>query len=225
MIFDIVIPTYKRPEKLAVCLKSIMKNHKKNNIRIFVYFDNNDNGYISGVNQVYIARLKKQYRAFGIWNLHLKHLRADGMIYICDDIELWDDCLEKALDCFKTSFPDSDGFLGLNQENLDYRGSDTAMGLIGKRFTERFPERQCFCPDYVSFHADMELGIFAKSLKKFIFCEDAKLTHFHPGVFKKGADEAHKEVRIPNIVQQDKATRKKRRELNLVWGESFRLVQ
>lgn len=247
MIFDVVIPTYKRIEKLRRCLSSIfLIKGLRDKIRVHIYFDNNDKEgfnsnlfyaklntvgaidfkvFDSGTRQV----LKKQHRAFGIWNLHLRSMVADGIFYICDDVELYPGCLMNAINDFKKLYPDTDGMIGINQCNIplnDEGYSVFAMGLIGKRFAEHYTchHEACFCPDYKSFHADTELGLFAKSQNKFHYCQEAKLFHYHPAHCKEEIDETHNIVRKAEIVNKDRNTWNKRQKKGLLWGKSFELI-
>lgn len=242
MRFHIVVPTYHRPAKLEKMFNSLINQNLDNEliaslndklgISLYVYFDNNDEDSYRYFSQKYgnffltnYKLLNRQYRAFGIWNLHLSTLDADGMFYVCDDIEFRPDCIMIAIKTFLEKFSDTDGLLGLNQENIkkDQDGfSANAMGLIGKKFAERFPNRQCFCPDYISFHADAELGNFARSIDKFYFCKEAKIIHYHPNYFKDLEDETHKIVREPKNI--DRETWNLRRKRNLLWGQSFELI-
>lgn len=247
MIFDIVIPTFKRKDKLIVCLNSILESKKqvKDDIQIYLNFDNNDYDTYNAIKQYFNAEyikylvkndsnnfihcqvLDKQYKAFGVWNNHLKNLESDGMFYMCDDIKLFPECLSEIIYNFKTKFPDTDGLAGLNQSNIPKGGegySAFAMGLIGEKFAERFENNHCFCPDYKSFHADAEMGLYAVKLKKFISCNHAKIIHYHPAFFKDKVDEAHKAVRVSNVVQKDRDTWNKRQSLKLLWGESKELI-
>jgi len=204
-----------------------------------LYFDNNDkasygsfNNYFNTEYIKYLIKndlkcflhlwlLKRQYRAFGIWNFHLKHLESDGMIYLCDDTELFPDTLKNLFEVFINKFPDTDGIVTLNQSNIE--GSDSAMGLIGRKFAERYLNNQCFCPDYVSFFADAELGNYAKKLGKFHWADNAKLIHYHPAFYKNKIDEAHRIVRDNNQVI-DKKVNQERVKNGILWGESFKLI-
>ena len=229
MIIDLVIPSFKRKEKLDRCLKSIFKAKEllvEDQVDIYLYFDNNDvesyNYFESNYPEVECFIMEKQYRAFGIWDYHLKNLKSMGLLYLCDDTELLSDCLVNLFKEVKIKFSDVDGMIGLNQSNI--KGSDSAMGLILRKFANRYPNNQCFCPDYVSFYADSEIGDYAKKLGKFHYCEEAKLIHYHPAFYKEEADEAHRIVRDSNqgIDKRVNAERKKR---GLLWGESLTLIR
>jgi glycosyltransferase involved in cell wall biosynthesis len=241
MKFQIVVPTYKRPAKLERFFNSLINQkldeayltENQTGVSLYVYFDNDDkesheyfkNKFGSFFLSNYIL-LEEQNRAFGIWNKHLKGLDVDAMFYVCDDIEFKPDCLMTAIKEFATRYPDTDGVVGLNQENIAKNKdgfSRNAMGIIGKKFAERYPERKCFCPDYTSFHADAELGNFARSLGKFYFAENAEITHYHPAYYKDQLDETHNIVRTMKDV--DREIWNVRQKRNLLWGQSFDTVR
>lgn len=226
MKFDFVVPTYNRFEKLARLLRSL-RLQLSENIRIWVYCDNNDvetkNRVMESFSDIVhlVAVVPERRMFFGNLNEHLKHCKADAMFYVCDDVEFLDGSLLSACQCFEKYLPDTDGVLGLNQVNIP-NGSDSAMGIIGMRFADRFPQRQCFCPDYISFHADAELGKYAKSIGKFVFCEEAKIVHYHPAIVKEEKDNTHGIVR--QFKQRDAEVRNLRKLRNLLWGRDFKLV-
>jgi len=230
MIFDIVIPSFKRKEKLIRCLNSIFKakkNLKKDQIQIYIYFDNNDkityNYFTNKYNNIKCNLMNKQYRAFGIWNKHLQILDSCGMVYLCDDTQLYPETLYILFELFNQIYKNTDGILTFNQYNLE-SASKYAMGLIGKKFINRFPNNQCFCPDYVSFYADAELGRFAESLNKFYFGNGIKIHHFHPAFYPNEKDSTHLLVRDEQQ-KIDKEVNKKRRERGLLWGKDFKLIR
>lgn len=227
MKLEMVIPTYKRIEKLRRLLNSITKNDLKF-LEIHIYCDNKDYGTGLEIKQrfpfVNILVMDKQYRAFGIWNYHLKnHFYSNGMIYVCDDVEFLPNTLLSMNVLFNQICKNTDGILTFNQYNLE-SASKYAMGLIGKKFINRFPNNQCFCPDYVSFHADAELGRFAESLGKFYFGNGLKIHHYHPAFYKDEQDEAHAIVR-DNQSKIDKEVNRKRRKQKLLWGQSWKLIR
>lgn len=208
MLIDIVIPTLGREEKLKRCINSILQNTYKQ-YRLII------------VNDV------KQVQAFRVWNTQLLQSSADAFMYICDDVVLYPDCLLNAAFAMYSMFPNTDGLVGINQENIPMNKegySQSAMGLIGKKFSLRFPGRACFCPDYISFHADAELGLCARLLNKFRFAENACLVHRHPAYYPEEIDVTHNLVRHPEKISADVQTWEKRQKKELLWGRSFELV-
>jgi len=217
MKVEIVIPTYKRRDKLIRLLNSIERDV---DIVTFVYFDNNDTTWVEIAEMfpwVVCLPMRKKYQAFGIWNHHLMYWSTlDIMVYLCDDTELYPDTIQNAIKHFEEKFPDTDGVVTFKQENIN--GSDSAMGCIGRTFSKRYPNRQCFCPNYVSFYADTEIGDYAKKLGKFHYGEDCLINHYHP-VGGTKPDDTHWIIRgkDKNI---DIRVNAQRKQQNLLWGES-----
>jgi len=227
MKFEMIIPTYKRIDKLKRLLDSIHPDYLKF-IDVYIYCDNNDidtyNALTGKYGFVMGKIMDKQYRAFGIWNYHLKnHFNSDAMIYVCDDIEFMENALMGMYLLWEQINNDNDIVIGFNQYNLE-SSSKYAMGIIGKNFLKRFPNNQYFCPDYVSFYADSESGEYAESLGKFYFGNGLKIHHYHPAFYKNENDEAHKIVRDKHS-QLDKIVNKKRKQLGLLWGQNFDLIR
>jgi hypothetical protein len=229
MTFDIVVPTYKRIKKLEAFLKSL-EDQDRSNVKVWIYFDNND---VEGHKHFFLHPmidechlLETQHRAFGVWNKHyFPNMKADAMLYVCDDIEFMPDCLKNAKELFENKFPDSDGLLGLNQANITQGEgfSRYAMGILGRKYIEHFPKGQVFCPDYISFHADAEMGRYACSVGKFVFGENCNIFHNHPGHYKDQADDTHWVVREKS--QDDRETYNERNKRGFLWGKTFERVR
>ena len=223
MTFDLVIPTYKRKDKLIRCLESIPN---VSNLTIWIYCDNNDTETCYEINKLYpyvhtvIASKKRQ--AFGIWNYHLYfNLQADAMIYLCDDTEFYPNTFANLEKHFQEKFPDTDGVVTFKQANI--KGSDSAMGCIGRKFAERYPSKQCFNPNYVSFYADTDIGDYAKKLGKFHYAEDCKINHYHPSIFKNEKDFTHDIIRgIDKDI--DTEIHKIRKEQGLLYPETLTII-
>jgi hypothetical protein len=205
---DIVIPTWKRPEKLARCLASIERQSYPG-IRVHAVEDTD------------------RLFAFGVWNRFLAHWTdGDLFVYLCDDTQLDQGCIAAAVREFENRWPDLDGVVGFHQSNIVGKGGwcSSAMGMIGRTFAERFPERQAFCPDYSRFHADSELGAYAREVGRFVYCPEASLVHYHPAHCKSEMDETHSVVRTPAEVQMDRETWNERQRRGLLWGRNFERV-
>jgi len=207
MKIDIVIATYKREQKLKRCLCSILDNSylKTTFYRIFIESD---------YNRLFV---------FGIWNKYIRTSTADIIFWLNDDIKLFPDCIEKAVKCMVDNFPDTDGMVTLNQSNME-QGRKGGVGLVGRKFADRFPERRCFCPDYKIFHADAELQTFAESINKFKYGEDAKVTHYHPALFKNEMDDTHINSRKQNS-SSDLQIWRERKADGLLWGRDSRKLR
>lgn len=211
MNIDIIVPTLDRPEKLARCVASIARQRLPEDV----------------VLKTVIVHDWQKRQAFAIWNDYMLHHAwgVDIFGYVCDDVEFHDNALHNAIVSMMLKFPDMDGLVGFAQNIQGKDGfSASAMGLIGRRFAQRFNERACFCPDYVSFHADSELGEYARSVNKFYYDASAQLTHYHPSHYHNEQDATHASVRQSTKVEGDKRTYNERRAKGLLWGKSFKLV-
>ncbi len=222
---DIVIPTINRVEKLQKCLNSIFISASIISINLYIYFSVKSeleyfSDYLKNVPNVSL-RYVKEYRVPDFWNSYLKNMTSsDAMFYINDDVLFFPDTITSAISEFKNYFPDNDGILGVNQSNLPAdKTVKSAFGIIGKKYSERFPDNQVFPPMYDRFFADWEVGEYANSINKFVYCEEVKIEHLHPLTDARLLDETHRKVR--HFWSQDHKTFLKRREQNLLWGNSF----
>jgi len=227
MKLDVVIPTLNRRDKLQVAINSIIRTAKNGNVKLSVFFSIPEEikywePFFSGIENISL-RYVDNYQVPLFWNTYLHEMQADALCYLNDDIELLNDTLDIILWEFPRRFPDYDGVMGLNQVNiLDQNKVDAAFGVIGKKFAERFPYKQVWCPDYYRFYADSELQKFATELNRFYYCSDAKLFHYHPSLNPKWEDETHTIVR--RWLSKDRKIYRARQEAGLLWGKSYRLI-
>lgn len=227
MLLDIVIPTLHRRKKLENCLNSIFLSAKNTKINIYVYFsDLKDldffNQQFSGIEEIHLDIIK-EYRVPEFWNNHLAIMKADAMVYLNDDILMFEDTIDTIIKEFSKRFPDTDGVMGLRQANIPQdQAVEGAFGVIGRKYADRFKDRQVWCPDYYRFFADFELWRYAKYIGKFHFSIPSRIKHLHPLTDKTLEDSTHKAVR--KWIHIDKNTFNKRKEQNLLWGRNFNLL-
>lgn len=224
MVFDIVIPSYHRLLKLYNCLETIDKAKKSHNISVYIYFS--DDKDLKSFENKYCdyseVRMFPEYRVPLFWNSHLKQMSSDAIIYLNDDILLFENTLDVIETKFKEYFPDTDGIMGIHQSNLGAQGMEYAFGVIGKKYFERFPDGKLWCPEYFRFFCDQEMCDYAKSINKFRFCKEAEITHLHPSVVPGMMDETHTVVR--QWLSRDRFIHKLRKQNNLLWGREFARV-
>jgi glycosyltransferase involved in cell wall biosynthesis len=112
-------------------------------------------------------------------------ITTSHILYAADDIELHPDCVSVAWKTLNEKFPDLDGIIGFNQENMKglhpYKG---AFGLIGRRYLDRFTSRKWLFPKFFGHFSDMYSTFIAEKLGKFYYEENAKVIHHHPLVTK-----------------------------------------
>lgn len=233
----IVIPTYKRVKKLKRCIESLQRSTFKD-WRLVIVADNMDVDSVIYGNSIVDDRLAEvmvqpEHRfVIGAWNRfwdEYKDKEFEGMLGLCDDVELHPDSLQKAIECFRTNYPDTDGVVGFKQEctgRPDYTFKWFGQTIIGKKFASRYPNFQVHCPDYKHFYQDEEMYVFAESMKKFTCCPEALLIHYHPGFVEKELDETHDIIRKSKVSpkNRDITTFNLRHSKNLLWGQSFELV-
>ena len=223
MNFDLVIPTFQRQQKLINCLKSIESAKHNIALQVYIYFSNYEelNNFSHRFRRPWIKfHMVTDYKTTTFWNAHLLRMTADALIYLNDDILLFDDTLDTIENQFKIIFPDFDGVMGLNQTNINSSTKVlTAYGVIGLKYADRFPNRKVWCPDYHRFYGDKELGEFAESINKFKYCEEAKIIHLHPSIDYKQLDMTH--IKVREWLKPDRTTYYERKRLGYLCGRDF----
>jgi len=91
--------------------------------------------------------------------------------------------------------------------------------LIGRRFITHFPNNQVFCPDYIHYGGDSEIARYVRSAGKYFLSPTVGVTH-HRGP----ADETYRLTISKKTGTRDNFYFKKRREMGLTWGNSFKLI-
>ena len=215
MTVNIIIPTYDRLGSLNWTVKSIIDGDYKD-VHIYIVIDGNeDMNPTFPSSPVTITRNKERRDWVYSMNRALKEMDdADAVICASDDLEFPPDGISKAVVILKERFPDGDGLIGLKQSCA---GVDSAFGLIGRKFIDRFPDRQVFCPDYIHYFSDLELGLFAKSINKFYLCGDVVLKHDRP-------KDKTRELGL-RVFGIDRATRAERVRKGYLWGRNFGRVK
>ena len=109
-------------------------------------------------------------------------------------------------------FPDGDGIVSIGKKHR------VAFGLLGRKFADRFPNRQVFCPDFIHYGSDSELfrtiSIWGKMA--FIAHRPSSVNHARP------KDETWRLARASR--GRDHRIYFKRQEMGLNWGIEFKLI-
>ena len=222
----IVIPSKGRIAKLETCLNSLFLSiADKSNIFITLSFS-----VISEYEHFYSLlrhfdnisfECVTEYRVPDFWNRHLQNLKESCLIYLNDDVEIFKDTLDIALNDFERHFSDTDGLLGLTQANIhDIHKCQTAFGVIGRKYADRFPNRQVYPIMYERFFGDQEMWLYANKINKFKLSR-ASLNHYHASLDRTQEDATHRDVR--KYLAQDKQTFAQRQSKQLLWGNSFEI--
>lgn len=238
MRLAIVIPTFQRTRKLQRCIVSIQKGTFKN-WKIFVYCDNFDRRTYDFLcvqyrrdHRIIPLLVTKHLYVIGCWNdfssnrFNLNSFQWDAMGWIVDDVELDKQCLDQATSLMKSKFLDTDGIIGITQHypgHPEVKWRENGQCLIGRKFVERFVNRQVCCPDYIHFYQDEEVLKYAKSVEKFALCKTAFLIHHHPAFYPNEYDTTHEIVR-GEVYRKDTQTYRLRKQRGLIWGKTWKLV-
>lgn len=214
MRVDAIISTYDRLESLKVCIKSILECDYKD-VSILVMVDGNKKILDAVKAEPVTTFFNPERKDYVIsMNTLLTHSEGDAVLYGSDDLKFTTDCISKAVVALQKHFPDGDGLIGLNSYEAT---PPSAFGLMGKKFIDRFPGRQVFCPDYFHYAGDTELGEFAQKIGRFYFAEGAILKHT-----KRLSDSTIKLAQ--SVKWRDESTKIRRRTRHLCWGKSFKLI-
>lgn len=227
---DIGIPTLNRKEKCTVCMDSLLSGSYEN-ISVSILLSN----------QTELLHYTKQYqhdkrvqcaitdysKVSTCWNNFVKSSTAGLVLFLCDDVSLDKDCLANAVEAMHKHFPDGDGIIGLNVTNYppSWPEAITQYGfrLVGRKFHERFPEGQAYCPEYYRFYVDTEMGEYAKLVGKFAFSKEATMQHFHPDAPGGTVDDTH----FANRGERQKwdiEIWKTRQTAGYLWGKNYGIV-
>lgn len=214
----VIIPTRNRAGKLRRCLEAIPLEPW---IKVIVGCDGDPGMAIAllvskspyrPVDLVVTSR--KQIGSIAMRNL-LAPMAEDGLLQLCDDMDLQPGAIEKALDSFNRHFPDDDGVLGIHQEGINSY-HPTGVYLMGQRFLQRYPSKQILFPGYRHFGAQ-EIHRLAESLGKFHLEREAAVYHHHPGAHKSEADSTHQESQM--CKEQDRELSLERQREGKIWGQ------
>lgn len=228
MQVDIVIPTLHRVDKLANCLysikESISKARPKDTFKIHVNFsDPADIDAIRSRPEGLIMEshtVIPDFRAPAAWNDYLLSMSADAMLYLSDDVILSAYTLNRVCTEMDRRFDTYDGIVCLYLSNLPQpQPVNCAFGLMGKRFADRFPDRQAFCPEYMRFYADRELDLYAIPKKLVYIDSTIPIKHMHAAHYPEMLDDTHYDAR--KWLKRDRDMFVNRKQRKLIWGDSY----
>lgn len=226
---DVVVPSYKRLDKLFKCVRSICEARlmcPHLHIHLHLYFSVKEEmehcmNVEAGKEWIIYHLLDKEFKASEFWNDHLARMEADVLCYLTDDVVLDRFCLMEGWSQMENV--KYDGVVGFKINNaLDGQPAKAAYGMLGGRYADRFPNRRVFCPDYWCFYLDEELEKYASSIGRFYFADKAMLEHYHPDFVRTAPDECH--VHHRRNKPMDIAHYNARKKNNLLWGREFDLV-
>ena len=175
---NVCIPTIARFDLIRKTILSIVWGmrpgcHKNLSITIIVdagrkeYFDQLSNYYTIHQKGGFIKILfnKKRLGWPNSMNRIFWETDHDFYFYASDDLGFRSDTITKAMADMKRLFPDGDGVIGITQQLGKF--CPAAFGLVGRKWVNRFPNRQMMYPKYIHFCSDSELWRYSRSIKRF----------------------------------------------------------
>lgn len=227
MHITVIIPTHDRIESLRRTLRSLGENPYPS-LSVIVVEDGNPDlrpqvidvvARFQALPVTLIVNRERYDWPFSM-NRALRAAVSDAVFYGADDLEFRPETFAVAAGAMHVCFPDGDGVIGFkqvlhNQKSQDF--CDSAFGLMGRKFIERFPDRQVFCPDYIHYYSDSEMGEFSKAAGLFQFCPSAVVDHHRAK--DNTWDLAHL------VLKRDRQAHAERSKRGLLWGRSFERVQ
>lgn len=214
MHVSVVIPTLDRLKLLQRTIKSLRASTYKD-MSIVVVVDGNPK-LLKAVRRMPVDTVmwnEKRQDWIRSMNRALTSINEGAVVYASDDLEFEPRCIEYAAKRLIRKTPKGDGLVAITQ---DVKGCSTAFGLLGRAFIERFPQRAVFCPDYIHYCSDAELGRFTRSIGRLFMCDEARVTHHRP------KDNTYRTAKPAE--QRDLGYQRMRIAEGLVWGKSFKLL-
>jgi hypothetical protein len=200
----IIIPTWDRRPLVEKCLASIdaaNKAHPETYAEPIIIDDHPRRDYVVRMNEGLRLGYGPGEPSF------------DGLIYGADDIIFEPDCIAVACAAMDKNFPKWDGMIALQQNG----GTAYAFGLMGRAFIGHFPDAAVFCPDYVHYFGDTEMGLYADRSGLVAFADNAQLYH------ERAQDATYQQART--AWTRDEHAFNERRKAGIVWGETFDRIQ
>lgn len=214
-----MIATRNRIKKLVRCLESIGPAAKGVKVVVKIVCD----GEMETMN--YLVRNSRRFKmvekiihqpgpkgAVFCRNMVIKNTE-DGVLYATDDMTFERRSILHAFDVFNANFPDEDGVVGFRQIPDNFH--PTGVALVGRKFLDRYKNRELFYPGYFHF-ACQEIHWHAAKVGRFYQDKAAVIRHFHPVFFKEEMDRTHQEARKHKA--RDMTILNDRRRNGQIWG-------
>lgn len=222
-LITVSIPTIARPQLLKQTIESLKRqNHENIDLIITVDGDPDLLRYVN--NNIPLLKefrptptiLFNDHRRDWIWTQNYileKHFTGDAFLYASDDLVFDPDAILLAAGRLFKKAPDGDGMTTIMQDVI---GCTSAFGLVGRKFAERFPRGRIFCPDYIHYCSDFELGRYARHVGRMYHGDGAKVIHHRP-------HDKTQQLAKP-LERRDFKAQKERGERGWLWGKDFNLI-
>ena len=170
---NVCIPTFDRFDLIRQTVKSILGGIYRL-ISITIIVDGGRKAYFDRLWRYYnikpFINVKLMFNAkrFG-WprstNRIFQETDHDFYFYASDDLIFQPDTITKMMADMNRLFPDGDGIIGVTQQLGKF--CPAAFGLVGRKWVNRFPNRQMMYPKYIHFCSDSELWRYSRGIKRF----------------------------------------------------------
>lgn len=207
----LVIPTRNREAKLQRTLATLPLHRKWLRVHVVCDGDSQTYNHLRSRQDIDVTLVPDHKGAVYCRNLATAQA-PDGVVCATDDVLFKPGAIGKARDLFRQKFPDDDGVLGFRQSGNHH---PTGVALVGRKFLERYPEKQLFCPEYMHFAAQ-EIQWLADRVGRFESTPFVVLDHLHPSKHRKEVDKTH--IQSRRHKNADRSLRQKRNQAGLVWG-------
>lgn len=165
-------------------------------------------------NNVTVILNKERVEYAASFNRAVREFDSDFYVWACDDLVFPPDCIKRAMEIMHKNIIAGNGIVSLSKTNK------ATTGLFGRKWRDRFPDRQVFCPDYIHYGADAEASCVAMELGAFAFLPKIanRVKHFiirHDktwGVVVKAG-------------RCDREMKEERRKKGYKWGINFDLIK
>ena len=223
----LIIPTRNRLKKLLRTIESIDILNVNFPMRIVVATDCDSDtaDKVDGINPfidvVRISSSKQRSMGSVFCRNYCTSRAVDGVSWGTDDIEYEPEFFNRAFLKYNVAYPDDDGVLAFNVLNNKHkvrvRGQSVCgIGMVGKIWLSRYPNKQLFFPGYFHFSCQ-EIAVLGLKLGKLHLDESLKLYHLSPAAGEE-VDQTHIDARLHR--NDDKQLWKQRRIDGLLWGEN-----
>lgn len=217
----LVIPTRDRVSKLDRCLDSIGRDKIEFPFKVVVVCDGCEKtrDRFSGDQRVDQVIFIAGHHGSVFCRNHASSSCNDGFSWGTDDVIYEDGFFNRAIESYSERFPDDDGVLGFNVLNNRHRvrkmsQSICGLGLVGKKWLERYPQKMLLFPGYFHFSIQ-EVATLGTRLDKIYLDMGLKVYHLSPAAGEP-ADRTHIEAR--KYRAKDKQLFRERCAKGLIWG-------
>lgn len=177
-MISVLFPTTGRSARALACVKQLRETTADHDVEIVAAIDNDEASATVLEPLVDILDVRDEYRGCSqAWNDALALATGDPIVFAADDLVWHPGWLDAALERL-AEFPGGWGLVGLNDGHLDGRELSTHY-LMSRRFIVEVLGGVVAWEFYRHSFNDLEVNERAKRADRFLWAEDARVTHQH----------------------------------------------